>query len=80
MEGVTRPTALPVLGSTTAKLCGPSYLGDKANFAVDREAAERAYAVWPGGLDGVRADVRAHRALLGRVGRYLAAGPASASF
>jgi S-adenosyl methyltransferase len=48
-------------------------LGGKANFAVDREAAERAYAAWPGGLGGVRADARAHRALLGRVIRYLAA-------
>jgi hypothetical protein len=47
-------------------------LGGKANFAVDRVAAEAAYAAWPGGLDGVRADARAHRALLGRVVRYLA--------
>jgi len=47
-------------------------LGGKANFKVDREAAERAYAAWPGGLDGVRADARAHRAVLGRVVRYLA--------
>lgn len=47
-------------------------LDGKANFAVDRRAAERAYAAWPGGLDGVRADARAHRALLGRVVRYLA--------
>jgi len=47
-------------------------LGGKANFAVDREAAQRAYAAWPGGLEGVRADARAHRALLGRVVRYLA--------
>ena len=46
-------------------------LGGKANFRVDREAAERAYAAWPGGLDGVRGDARAHRALLGRVVRYL---------
>lgn len=46
-------------------------LGGKANFAVDRRAAERAYAAWPGGLDGVRADARAHRALLGRVVHYL---------
>jgi hypothetical protein len=46
-------------------------LGGKANFKVDREAAERAYAAWPGGLDGVRADARAHRAVLGRVVRYL---------
>ncbi|HVB45111.1 MAG TPA: SAM-dependent methyltransferase [Streptosporangiaceae bacterium] len=47
-------------------------LGGKANFEVDRVAAEHAYAAWPGGLDGVRADARAHRALLGRVVRYLA--------
>jgi S-adenosyl methyltransferase len=47
-------------------------LGGTANFAADREAAERAYAAWPGGIDAVRADVRAHRALLGRVVRYLA--------
>jgi hypothetical protein len=46
-------------------------LGGKANFKVDREASERAYAAWPGGLDGVRADARAHRAVLGRVVRYL---------
>ena len=46
-------------------------LGGKANFAVDRQAAERAYQTWPGGIDGVRADVRAHRALLGRVVTYL---------
>jgi SAM-dependent methyltransferase len=46
-------------------------LGGKANFRVDRDAAERAYAAWPGGLDGVRADARAHRALLGRIVRYL---------
>jgi SAM-dependent methyltransferase len=48
-------------------------LGGTENFAVDRAAAERAYAAWPGGIEGVRADVRAHRALLGRVIRYLAA-------
>jgi SAM-dependent methyltransferase len=46
-------------------------LGGRANFKVDREAAERAYAAWPGGIDGVRADVRQHRAALGRVVRYL---------
>ena len=46
-------------------------LGGRANFPVDRQAAERAYQTWPGGLDGVRADVRAHRALLGRVVTYL---------
>jgi hypothetical protein len=46
-------------------------LGGKANFKVDREAAERAYTAWPGGIDGVRADAKAHRALLGRVVRHL---------
>ena len=45
-------------------------LGGRANFRVDREAAERAYAAFPGGIDGVRADVRLHRAALGRVVRY----------
>ena len=46
-------------------------LGGQANFEVDRQAAERAYAAWPGGIDAVRADVREHRAALGRVVRYL---------
>jgi hypothetical protein len=46
-------------------------LGGRANFKVDREAAERAYAAWPGGIDGVRAGVREHRAALGRVVQYL---------
>ena len=46
-------------------------LGGQANFEVDREAAERAYAAWPGGIAAVRADVREHRAALGRVVRYL---------
>ena len=45
-------------------------LGGRANFKVDREAAARAYAAFPGGLDGVRADVRQHRAVLGRMVRY----------
>jgi hypothetical protein len=45
-------------------------LGGRANFRVDRETAERAYAAFPGGIDGVRADVRLHRAALGRVVRY----------
>jgi trans-aconitate methyltransferase len=46
-------------------------LGGQANYPVDREAAERAYAAWPGGIDAVRADVREHRAAQGRVIRYL---------
>jgi hypothetical protein len=45
-------------------------LGGRANFKVDREVAARVYAAWPGGIDAVRADVRAHRAALGRVVRY----------
>jgi hypothetical protein len=45
-------------------------LGGKANFKVDREAAAITYAAWPGGMDAVRADVREHRAALGRVVRY----------
>ena len=47
-------------------------LGGRANFKVDREAAEITYAAWPGGIDAVRADVREHRAALGRVVRYFA--------
>jgi hypothetical protein len=46
-------------------------LGGTANFEVDRAAAERAYAAWPGGLDGIRNDVRAQRAMQGRMVRYL---------
>jgi hypothetical protein len=46
-------------------------LGGRANFKIDREVANRVYAAFPGGIDGVRADVRAHRAALGRVVRYL---------
>jgi hypothetical protein len=45
-------------------------LGGRANFKVDREVADLVYAAWPGGIDGVRADVRGVRALLGRVVRY----------
>ena len=49
-------------------------LGGQANFEVDREAAERAYAAWPGGIDAVRADVREHRAAQARVVRHLVSG------
>jgi len=45
-------------------------LGGRANFKVDREAADLVYAAWPGGIDAVRVDVRQHRAALGRVVRY----------
>ena len=45
------------------------WLGGKDNFAADREAAERVLAVAP----GLRFRVRANRAFLGRVTRFLAA-------
>ena len=45
------------------------WLGGKENFAADREAAEQAIAANP----GIVADVRANRAFLVRVVRYLAA-------
>ena len=44
------------------------WLGGKDNFAADREAAEQAIAANP----GIRTDVRANRAFLARVVRYLA--------
>jgi len=46
------------------------WLGGKDNFAADREAAEQAIAANP----GIVGDVRANRAFLVRVVRYLAAG------
>jgi SAM-dependent methyltransferase len=45
------------------------WLGGKDNYAADREAAERAIAANP----GIVTDVRANRAFLARVVRYLAA-------
>ena len=47
-------------------------LGGTNHFAVDREVAQHAFAAYPGGVDGARADARANRAFLGRVVRYLA--------
>ncbi len=55
-------------------------LGGRANFKVDREVAERVYAAFPGGIDGVRADVRAHRAALGRVVQFLVRDAGIAQF
>ena len=43
-------------------------LGGTDHFAVDREVAEHAFAAYPGGIDGARADARANRAFLARVG------------
>jgi hypothetical protein len=45
-------------------------LGGITNFAVDREAAEQAAAL-VGGMERVRAEVRANRAFLGRAVRYM---------
>jgi S-adenosyl methyltransferase len=45
------------------------WLGGRNNFAADRAVAERVIALYP----GVRAGVRAQRAFLGRVVRYLTA-------
>lgn len=47
-------------------------LGGTDNFAVDREVADEAFAQYPGGLDGARADARANRAFLQRAVRFLA--------
>ena len=44
------------------------WLGGKDNFAADREAAEQAITANP----GIKTDVRANRAYLARVVRYLA--------
>jgi hypothetical protein len=46
-------------------------LGGTDNFAVDRAVAEHAFATYPGGVDGARADARANRHFLGRAIRYL---------
>jgi S-adenosyl methyltransferase len=75
----TEPTEI----DTTTAHAGRVYdylLGGRANYEVDRAAAERAYAAWPGGIDAVRADVRQHRAALGRVVRYLARDAGVAQF
>ena len=45
------------------------WLGGKDNFAADREAADAGYLAWP----GVLSSVRANRAFLRRMVRYLAA-------
>jgi hypothetical protein len=48
-------------------------LGGTTNFGVDREMADRVFnAVYAGGIDAARSDVRENRAFLGRTVRYLA--------
>jgi hypothetical protein len=68
--GSTEPSEIDTTKAHAARVYN-YLLGGRANFEVDREAAERAYAAWPGGIDAVRADVREHRAAQGRVVRYL---------
>ena len=68
-EGSAGPAEIDTTKAHAARVYN-YLLGGQANYEVDREAAERAYAAWPGGIDAVRADVREHRAALGRVVRY----------
>ena len=75
----TEPTGIDTTKAHGARVYN-YLLGGQANFEVDREAAERAYAAWPGGIDAVRADVREHRAAQGRVVRYLVGGAAITQF
>jgi hypothetical protein len=46
-------------------------LGGTDNFAVDREAADHAFAAYPGGFETARIHARAQREFLGRAVRYL---------
>jgi len=46
--------------------------GGTANFAVDRVVAQHAFAGYPGGLDGARHAVRAHRSFRRRAVAHLA--------
>jgi hypothetical protein len=47
-------------------------LGGTDHFEVDREAAEHAFALYPGGSDAARINVRTQRVFIGDVVRYLA--------
>jgi hypothetical protein len=47
-------------------------LGGNVHFAVDRDLAEHMSATLPGGIDTARANVRSHRAFVGRAVRHLA--------
>ena len=77
--GSTEPAGIDTTKAHGARVYN-YLLGGQANFEVDREAAERAYAAWPGGIDAVRADVREHRAAQGRVVRYLVGEAAITQF
>ena len=68
--GPAEQPGLPVVIDTTRPHQARVYdywLGGKDNFAVDREAAERALAVYP----GLRRGVRAQRAFLANAVEYL---------
>ena len=70
-EGPAEQPGLPVVVDTTRPHQARIYdywLGGKDNFAVDREAAERALAAYP----GLRRGVRAQRAFLANAVGYLA--------
>jgi hypothetical protein len=69
-EGLAEQPGLPVVIDTTRPHQARVYdywLGGKDNFAVDREAAERALAAYP----GLRRGVRAQRAFLANAVDYL---------
>ena len=69
-EGTAEQPGLPVVIDTARPHQARVYdywLGGKDNFAVDREAAERALAAYP----GLRRGVRAQRAFLANAVEYL---------
>jgi O-methyltransferase involved in polyketide biosynthesis len=70
-----KPKELPAIDTRVAHTSRvyDYLLGGTNNFAVDRDVARDAFAAYPGGVHGARADARANRAFLGRAVRYLAA-------
>jgi hypothetical protein len=71
-----RPTRTPAEIDTQVPHASRIYdylLGGTTNFVVDRQMAEAVFnAVYAGGIDAARSDVRENRAFLGRAVRYLA--------
>jgi hypothetical protein len=47
-------------------------LGGSDNFEADRQAAEKGFSAYPGGVDGARADARANRAFLRNAVEHMA--------
>src|SRR5215813_124896 len=66
-ESAAVPSGIDITVAHQARIYD-HWLGGKDNFAADREAAEQAIAAYPAILSGVRAQ----RAFLARVVRYLA--------